>query len=41
METARVEYGELDETVHANTPYRVTSVSLMIEGVCPGCQKAG
>ena len=40
-EVPNVEYGELDETVHANTPYRVTSVSLMIEGVCPGCQKAG
>ena len=40
-EVPNVEHAELDETVHANTPYRVTSVSLMIEGVCPACQKSG
>lgn len=40
-EVPNVEHGDLDETVHANTPYRVTNVSLMIEGVCPECQKAG
>lgn len=40
-EVPGVEYGGLEEAVHANTPYRVTSVSLMIEGLCPECQKSG
>lgn len=39
-EVPGIEYGELDKTVRANTPYRVTNVSLVIEGVCPACQKA-
>lgn len=40
-EVPNVEYEELDSTVRANTPYQVTNVSLMIEGICPACQKKG
>lgn len=40
-EVPNVEYDGLDEDVRANTPYRVTNVSLMIEGVCPACQRSG
>lgn len=39
-EVPGVEYGGLPATVRANTPYRVTNVSLVIEGVCPACQRA-
>lgn len=39
-EVPGVEYGGLAATVRANTPYRVTNVSLVIEGVCPACQRA-
>lgn len=39
-EVPNVEYAGLERTVHENTPYRVTSVSLVIEGVCPACQAA-
>lgn len=38
-EVPDVEYGGLDAAVRANTPYRVTNVSLVVEGVCPACQK--
>lgn len=40
-EVPGVEHGELDGAVRANTPYRVTNVSLVIEGVCPVCQRKG
>lgn len=39
-EVPGVEYGGLAGTVRANTPYRVTNVSLVIEGVCTACQRA-
>lgn len=39
-EVPGVEYGGLAATVRANTSYRVTNVSLVIEGVCPACQRA-
>jgi Fe2+ or Zn2+ uptake regulation protein len=39
-EVPGVEYGGLAATVRANTSYRVTDVSLVIEGVCPACQRA-
>lgn len=38
-EVPGVEYGGLDGAVRANTPYRVTNVSLVVEGVCPACQR--
>ncbi|WP_047865596.1 Fur family transcriptional regulator [Rubrobacter aplysinae] len=38
-EVPGVEYGGLENTVHANTDYQVTNVSLVIEGLCPACQK--
>lgn len=38
-EVPNVEYGELDGVVRQNTPYQVTNVSLVIEGICPACQK--
>lgn len=38
-EVPGVEYGELDSAVRANTPYRVTNVSLVVEGICPACQR--
>lgn len=38
-EVPGVEYGEIQDTIRANTPYRVSSVSLVIEGFCPACQK--
>jgi Fe2+ or Zn2+ uptake regulation protein len=37
-EVPGVEYGELEETIHKNTPYQVKNVSLVIEGICPACQ---
>lgn len=37
-EVPNVEHAELENAVRANTPYRVTNVSLVIEGVCPACQ---
>ena len=40
-EVPGVEYGALDDAVRANTPYQVTDVSLVIEGLCPACQRKG
>jgi len=40
-EVPNVEYGGLEDAVRANTPYRVTNVSLVIEGLCPDCLERG
>ena len=37
-EVPGVEFEDLAARVRENTPYRVTSTSLVIEGVCPDCQ---
>lgn len=39
-EVPDVEHSGLERTIHENTPYKVTSVSLVIEGFCPACQAA-
>lgn len=35
-----VDLGDLYETVRRNTPYEVTTTTLVIEGVCPSCRSA-
>lgn len=37
-EVPGVELGDLEEAIQKNTPYKVTSTSLVIEGICPGCR---
>src|SRR5918999_854377 len=36
-----VEFEDFAPRIRENTPYEVTNASLVIEGVCPACQKAG
>ena len=36
-----VGYEDFAARVRENTPYEVTNTSLVIEGVCPDCQKNG
>jgi Fe2+ or Zn2+ uptake regulation protein len=38
-EVPGVELGELEAIVQENTPYQVTRTNLVVEGVCPRCQK--
>ena len=40
-EVPGVELGDLAARIRANTPYEVTSASLVIEGLCPACQAEG
>ena len=40
-EVPSVELGDLAARIRANTPYEVTSASLVIEGLCPACQAEG
>ena len=40
-EVPGVEFGDLAARIRANTPYEVTSASLVIEGLCPACQAEG
>jgi len=37
-EISGVEFEDFAERLRDNTPYEVTNASLVIEGVCPGCQ---
>ena len=39
-EVPGVGLSEIEERVRENTPYEVTSANLVVEGVCPACQKA-
>lgn len=32
---------DLEARIRENTPYEVTSASLVIEGICPACRRAG
>src|SRR3990170_6207473 len=38
-EISGVEFEDFAARVRENTPYEVTNASLVIEGVCPACQK--
>ena len=40
-EVQDVDLGDFAARVRENTPYQVTSASLVIEGVCPACQAEG
>ena len=40
-EISGVEFEDFAASIRENTPYDVTNASLVIEGVCPACQKAG
>jgi Fur family transcriptional regulator, ferric uptake regulator len=40
-EVPGVELGDLAARIRANTPYEVTSASLVIEGLCPACRAEG
>ena len=40
-EVRGVELGDFAAHIRANTPYEVTSASLVIEGLCPACQAEG
>jgi Fe2+ or Zn2+ uptake regulation protein len=35
-----VELGELDESIRHNTPYEVTRMAIVAEGLCPSCREA-
>lgn len=35
-----VDVGDLEHRVRANTPYRVTRTTVVVEGVCEACQEA-
>lgn len=37
-EVPGVELGDLEFRIQRNTPYRITSARLAVEGFCPGCQ---
>ncbi len=37
-EITGVELGELHERIPNNTPYQVTGVTMVIEGLCPACR---
>lgn len=37
-EVSGVEMGDLEQHVQENTPYKVTSTNLVIEGLCPACR---
>jgi len=39
-EVSGVDFGNLKSRVQQGTPYRVTVAELMVEGVCPECQRA-
>ncbi|AHY46471.1 Fe2+/Zn2+ uptake regulation protein [Rubrobacter radiotolerans] len=39
-EVPGVERGGLEEEIRANTPYEVTKAAVLVEGVCPQCQRA-
>jgi Fe2+ or Zn2+ uptake regulation protein len=34
-----VELGELEENIRNNTPYEITRAMVVIEGLCPACQR--
>ncbi len=36
-----VEFEDFTARIRENTPYQVTNASLVIEGICPGCQTNG
>ena len=40
-EVSGVEFEDFAARIRENTPYEVTNACLVIEGVCPGCQKEG
>ncbi len=40
-EVPGVELGDFAARIRENTPYEVTSASLVIEGVCPACRTEG
>src|ERR687893_327629 len=40
-EISGVEFEDFAARVRDNTPYEVTNASLVIEGICPVCQKEG
>ncbi len=35
-----VDLGDLEQRIHANTPYKVTQTTVVVEGLCEACQKA-
>lgn len=37
-EITGVELGELEERIRNNTPYEVTGVTMIIDGLCPACR---
>lgn len=37
-EVPGVELDHLEDAIQMNTPYKVTSTNLVVEGVCPGCR---
>lgn len=38
-EVPRVDFGDTERLIQENTPYEVTSARLVIEGLCPACQR--
>ena len=40
-EVPGVHFGGLEESIRAATPYEVTRATVVVEGLCPPCRKAG
>ena len=40
-EVPGVHFGGLEESIRAATPYEVTRATVVVEGLCPTCRKAG
>ena len=40
-EVPGVQFGGLEESIRAATPYEVTRATVVVEGLCPDCRNAG
>jgi len=40
-EVPEVQFGSLEDSIRAATPYEVTRATVVVEGLCPACRDAG